>query len=41
MTAFGPRRAVQQALQPGDGYTDEFEFGFELILDGLERAQSH
>jgi AcrR family transcriptional regulator len=30
--------AVQHVLQPGYDYGDEFEFGVELILDGLERA---
>ncbi len=30
--------AVEHVLQPGYDYGDEFEFGLELILDGLERA---
>jgi AcrR family transcriptional regulator len=30
--------ATQHALQPGYTYGSEFEFGLELILDGLERA---
>jgi AcrR family transcriptional regulator len=30
--------AVQLVLQPGYAYADEFEFGLDLILDGLERA---
>jgi len=30
--------ATRRALQPGYSYGDEFEFGLELILDGLERA---
>jgi AcrR family transcriptional regulator len=30
--------AVQHVLQPGYDFGDEFEFGLELILDGLERA---
>jgi AcrR family transcriptional regulator len=29
---------VQHVLQPGYDYGDEFDFGLELILDGLERA---
>jgi AcrR family transcriptional regulator len=31
--------AVQHVLQPGYDYGDEFEFGLELVLDGLERAR--
>jgi AcrR family transcriptional regulator len=31
--------AVQHVLQPGYDYGDEFEFGLDLILDGLERAR--
>ena len=30
---------VEHALKPGYDYADEFEFGLELILDGLERAK--
>jgi AcrR family transcriptional regulator len=30
---------VQHALQPGYDFADEFEFGLDLILDGLERAR--
>ena len=29
--------AMQRVLQPGYDYADEFDFGLELILDGLER----
>ena len=29
---------VEHVLQPGYDYGDEFEFGLDLILDGLERA---
>jgi AcrR family transcriptional regulator len=29
--------AVQHVLRPGYDYGDEFEFGLDLILDGLER----
>ncbi len=29
---------VGHALQPGYSYADEFAFGLDLILDGLERA---
>ena len=29
---------VQHVLQPGYNYADEFAFGLDLILDGLERA---
>jgi AcrR family transcriptional regulator len=31
---------TQHVLQPGYDYGDEFEFGLDLILDGLERARS-
>lgn len=31
--------AVQHVLQPGYDYADEFEFGLDLILDGLERLR--
>jgi AcrR family transcriptional regulator len=31
--------AIQHVLQPGYDYADEFKFGLELILDGLERAR--
>jgi AcrR family transcriptional regulator len=30
--------AVQHVLEPGYDYADEFDFGLNLILDGLERA---
>ena len=30
---------VTHVLQPGYDYGDEYEFGLELILDGLERAR--
>jgi AcrR family transcriptional regulator len=30
---------TQHALQPGYDYADEFVFGLDLILDGLERAR--
>jgi AcrR family transcriptional regulator len=30
---------VQHVLQPGYDYTKEFEFGLDLILDGLERLR--
>ena len=29
---------LQHVLQPGYDYGDEFEFGLDLLLDGLERA---
>ena len=29
---------TKHALKPGYSYKDEFEFGLDLILDGLERA---
>lgn len=32
--------AAASALESGYDYTDEFEFGLELILDGLERLRS-
>jgi hypothetical protein len=31
---------VQHVLQPGYDYGDEFEFGLDLVLDGLERART-
>ena len=31
--------AVKHVLQPGYDYGDEFEFGLDLILDGLKRAR--
>ncbi len=31
--------AVEHALQPGYDYGSEFEFGLDLILDGLERLR--
>ncbi len=30
---------VQHVLQPGSDYGDEFAFGLDLILDGLERPE--
>lgn len=30
--------ATQHVMQPGYSYAKEFDFGFELVLDGLERA---
>lgn len=30
--------AVERVLQPGDDFGNEFGFGLDLILDGLERA---
>ena len=30
--------AIKHVLQPGYDYGDEYEFGLNLILDGLERA---
>ncbi len=30
---------VEHVLKPGYAYADEFEFGLDLILDGLERAR--
>jgi AcrR family transcriptional regulator len=30
---------TQHVLQPGYDHGDEFDFGFDLILDGLERAR--
>jgi hypothetical protein len=31
--------AVEHVLQPGYDYGDEFEFGLDLILDGLDRLR--
>lgn len=31
--------AVEHVLQPGYDYGNEFEFGLDLVLDGLERAR--
>lgn len=33
------RLAIEHVLQPGYDYSDEFEFGLDLILDGLGRAR--
>jgi AcrR family transcriptional regulator len=30
---------VQRAMQPGYDYADEFEFGLDLILEGLDRVR--
>ena len=30
---------AEHVLQPGYEYSNEFEFGLDLILDGLERAR--
>jgi hypothetical protein len=30
---------VEHVLQPGYDYADEFAFGLDLLLDGLERAR--
>jgi hypothetical protein len=30
---------VDHAMKPGYDYSDEFEFGLDLILDGLERLR--
>jgi AcrR family transcriptional regulator len=30
---------IEHVLRPGYDYADEFEFGLDLILDGLERAR--
>jgi hypothetical protein len=30
--------ALEHVLQPGYQYANEYEFGLDLILDGLERA---
>jgi AcrR family transcriptional regulator len=32
--------SVEHIMKPGYDYGDEFEFGLDLILDGLERAQA-
>jgi AcrR family transcriptional regulator len=32
--------AVEHAMKPGYNYGDEFEFGLDLIIDGLKRAHS-
>jgi AcrR family transcriptional regulator len=32
--------ALQHVLQPGYDYADEFEFGLDLILDGLEKIRA-
>ena len=30
---------IEHAMQPGYDYGNEFEYGLDLILDGLERAR--
>jgi hypothetical protein len=32
--------AVEHALQPGYDYGNEYEFGLDLILDGLEHVRA-
>jgi hypothetical protein len=32
--------AVDRAMKPGYSYGDEFEYGLDLILDGISRARS-
>jgi hypothetical protein len=32
--------ASEHVMKPGYSYAAEFEYGLELILDGLERAQT-
>jgi hypothetical protein len=31
---------IELVLQPGYDYAHEYEFGLDLILDGLERARN-
>jgi hypothetical protein len=31
--------AIDRVMKPGYDYGDEFEFGLDLILDGLNRVQ--
>ena len=31
---------IEHAMKPGYDYKDEFEFGLDLILDGLERLRA-
>lgn len=31
--------AVDRAMKPGYSYGDEFEYGLDLILDGITRAR--
>ena len=32
--------SIEHIMKPGYNYSDEFGFGIDLVLDGLERAQS-
>jgi hypothetical protein len=32
--------AVDRAMKPGFNYGNEFEYGLDLILDGIMRARS-
>jgi hypothetical protein len=32
--------ATEHVLQPGYSYSDEFDFGLDLILDGIDRSAS-
>ncbi|MDH6215503.1 hypothetical protein [Streptomyces pseudovenezuelae] len=36
----GPEIATAHVMRPGYTYGDEFEFGLELILNGLQQATS-
>ena len=31
---------TDHAMKPGYDYADEFEYGLDLVLDGLERART-
>ena len=31
---------TEHAMKPGYDYADEFEFGLDLILDGMERLRA-
>ncbi len=32
--------AVEHVMRPGYAFADEFGFGLDLLLDGLERARA-
>jgi hypothetical protein len=39
LIALRKRRELAKQIEPGYAYSEEFDFGLVLILDGLERVQ--
>jgi len=38
--SLGVLTPIEHGMKPGYDYKDEFEFGLDLILDGLERLRT-